>query len=138
MSQETTQEAIQQAREIYAQHAPIEVSDTLLDDLVLLYASETLPDEEAEAFAERMAEDTYTAAIRLDFCHCCMAVNAAMYITDETVYRAFLALLELGEDDEVLAKMKRFILRKLANDALDAVDDADRFGRWVDFAEKAV
>lgn len=130
--------AVQTAKDIYAKHAPIEVSDSLLDDLVLLYASESLPEDETEAFVERMAEDNYKASIRLDFCHCCMAVNGAMYIDDDEVFRSFVNLLELEEEDEVLAKMKRFIVRKLADDALDAVEDVASFQARVEVAERAV
>lgn len=135
-----SQIATAKAQEWYRQHDAIQVSDPLLDDLVFLYASEALPEDEVEPFVERMAETAYKAAIRLDFCHSCMAVNAAMFLPEdeEEVYQAFVALLQLCEEDEVLAKMKRFILRKLADDALDAVEDTDRFGRRVDFAEKTV
>jgi hypothetical protein len=47
-------------------------------------------------------------------------------------------LLDLGEEDEVLAKMKRFVLRKLAEDALEAVEDEARFEQRVVFAVSAV
>lgn len=133
------EQALLQARDHYARHASIEVSESLLDDLIELYASETLSDDdEIEAFVERMAEDDYKAAIRLDFCHCAMAVNAALLLPEEAVYRCFVGLLDLGEEDEVLAKMKRFVLRKLAEDALEAVEDEARFEQRVVFAVSAV
>lgn len=135
---EMLDQASEAAREWYERHAQIEVSDALLEDLVLIYASDVLPEEDVEAFVERMAEDEYKAAIRLDFCHCAMAVNAAMLLADEAVYRSFLGLLELGEEDQVLIKMKTFVLRKLADDAIEAAGDEAAFEARIADALKAI
>lgn len=126
------------AQEFYRRHQPIQVADTLLNDLAFLYASEALEGDDCEAFVERIAEEDYMAAIRLDFCHCCMAVNAALYLDDQAVYEAFLPLLDLDDDDEMLADMKRFILRKLGADHEELAADEDAFRARVAQALKRI
>ncbi|MDQ1090618.1 hypothetical protein QE400_000031 [Xanthomonas sacchari] len=122
------------AQEFYRRHQPIEVADTLLDDLVFLYASEALEGDDCEAFIERVTEEDHMAAVRLDFCHCCMAVNAALYLDDQSVYEAFLPLLDLDDEDEMLADMKRFILRKLGADHEELARDEGVFRARVQIA----
>ncbi|OOW66265.1 hypothetical protein Xant_21925 [Xanthomonas cissicola] len=115
------------AQDFYKRHQRIDVADTLLNDLAYLYASEALGADECEAFVERMAEEEHMKAIRLDFCHCCMAVNAALYLADQGVYEAFLPLLDLDDEDDALADMKRFVLRKLGEDHEELAADEGAF-----------
>ncbi|HDS1082343.1 TPA: hypothetical protein QDZ62_000143 [Stenotrophomonas maltophilia] len=126
------------AQDFYRRHQRIEVADTLLNDLAYLYASEALGADECEAFVERIAEEEYMQAIRLDFCHCCMAVNAALYLEDQGVYEAFLPLLDLDDEDEALADMKRFVLRKLGTDHEELAADEVAFRARIDLALRKI
>lgn len=119
-------QATQIAQALFAKHSNVSVTDALLDDLAFQYASEMLDEDEGEAFVERMAEDEYKAVMRQIFCRCAMGVNAALMIKEQGVFEAFARLLEfpdLSADDDQLAKLTRYTLQKLGEDAAEAADD---------------
>ncbi|MGH8077428.1 MAG: hypothetical protein ACREPE_08915 [Lysobacter sp.] len=118
------------AKALYDQQCnTIHVTNALLEDLVYLYASQAITEDESEAFVERMADDDYRAVIRQIFCRACLGVNAAVAIEDEAVFNAYVAHLELPDlscNDEVLAQLLRYTLSKLGQDAGEGMDDSER------------
>lgn len=112
-------------------YGEIHVTDTLLEDLLYLYAEDALEPDAADAFVARAAEDAaFRAVVRQIFCRACLGVNAALGMGDEAMFRAYVEPLELPElacDDPVLRRLLGYTLRKLGADADDAAEDANRF-----------
>lgn len=120
--------AKQRAEAQFERDANIVVDSRLLDDLAALYADEALPNTgERESFVERLEQQAEAAVVRATFVTCVLAVNAALRFPDDDVFMAYLGLLDLPRHDDSLLGLKRFIIRKLAADADDAVTDEARF-----------
>ncbi|MCC8633415.1 hypothetical protein ABVE12_20850 [Xanthomonas euvesicatoria] len=129
------QTAIERAQNYYQQNQTVEVSDALLNDLAYLYASEAFGDQAAaDEFAEHAGDRYRLDAMRLDFCHCCMAVNSALHLVDQAEYEALLPLLELAGSEQLAADLRRYVLRKLATDAAELADDLPTFNARIDLA----
>lgn len=133
--------AVQAAKALFEKHQGIHVADALLEDLMYLYAAGLQSEDDADALAERLAEDDYRAVMRQIFCRACMAVNGALQVQDEAVFQAFVARLELADlssGDAVLEGMLRFTLRKLGEDAVDGCADETRLQARMEYVVRQV
>lgn len=119
------------------QYPEIFVTDALLEDLLYLYAEHALEADAAESFVTRADDDAlFRAVVRQVFCRACLSVNAALEIQGDADFRAYVAPLELSElagGDAMLGDLLQYILRKLGNDADDAVTDSQCFEQRMAF-----
>lgn len=102
----------------------VEVSESLLEEAVELYAEHEIPDERArDEFIQEYSEENYQAIVRKAVVEVIVAVLAAHTIDSEDIFRGVIKELDLPEEDDVIGRMKLTMFDKMSSDAVADMDD---------------
>lgn len=114
---------LRNAVDLYERSASARISDALIQDAIELTVT-SLPVNDRVEIQDRLLDEDHAAVLRKEVSDVVILVTSAMEAPTTTVYRDVVALVVPEPFDEVTAPLKTCLMRKMAFDALDEVDEA--------------
>ena len=121
---------------LYGRLSSIRIANELIEESIELGMAQ-LPESVRDEAADRLDDEDQAAVLRKEVSDVVILVTAALEAPTTRVYRDLVALVEPEPYDEITAPFKLALLRKMAGDALDDVDDLDAM-RIVDLLNTAL
>lgn len=113
-------------KELFEGFIKTAVSPVLVADAIELYARKEIADEaDRDDFTERYSDEAYQPILQKAVLDVVVSVVASLEVDDEAAFRGVIGLLDVEEEDEVIAKMKVTMLDKLTDDACSDLSEPD-------------
>lgn len=111
-------------KELFESFIKTEVSSVLVADAIELYARNEITDKtDQEDFIGCYSDEAFQPIIQKAVLDVVVSILASSEVDDEAAFRSVIGLLDLEEDNEMIAKMKIIMLDELTDDACSDLNE---------------
>jgi hypothetical protein len=120
------QSFVENPRQIYDRLVQTTVSEALIADAIELYADKEIPNEgDRDEFVEKYGDPAYEPIVKKAVLDVVVCVVAAHTVELDDTFRSIMNMLDIEETEDVIRRMKLFMLQKMVEDATGDMDDAN-------------